>query len=152
MAWSFCSPKSTETLNLFQNNFKAASGTVEILTYLPADLESLSPLPALVKGTWRQGPVVSGRKQGRECWHWPPGNVVRHELWVWIPESGGSSIHHTGTLCFGIQDGQRVYITWKAECSKHSTKDRLCSGQRSKKQTPTRRNQIWQTVMQAWHE
>ena len=46
MAWPFHRPKSTETLNLLQINFKAASGSLEILTHLPADPESLPSLPA----------------------------------------------------------------------------------------------------------
>lgn len=46
MEWPFYCPKSTETLNLFPTNFKVASGTVEILTNLPTDLESLPSLAA----------------------------------------------------------------------------------------------------------
>lgn len=40
-----------KTLNLFQTNFNAASGTGEVLTHLPTDLESPSSLPAPIKGT-----------------------------------------------------------------------------------------------------
>ena len=61
MAWPFYCPKSTETLNLLQANFKAASGSVEILTDLPTDWNhSLPSRPG--PGTLRLGTVVSGRK------------------------------------------------------------------------------------------
>lgn len=49
-------------LNLLQTNFKAASGTVEMLTDRLADLESL-PSPSLpYQGNLRLGAVVSERK------------------------------------------------------------------------------------------
>lgn len=44
MAWVYYCPKSTETLSLLQTNFKATSGSVEILTHVTADLE-LTPFP-----------------------------------------------------------------------------------------------------------
>lgn len=76
MVWPFYCPKSTETLNLLQTNFKAASGSVETLTDLPTGLASLPSLAA-----------CSGDLEAGDCGIWEvgregvltltPTNVVR---------------------------------------------------------------------------
>lgn len=53
-------PKMHRKLNLFQTNFKAASGTGKIWTLLPTDLKSLSSLPAPVRGTRGWGEPEAG--------------------------------------------------------------------------------------------
>lgn len=104
-------------LNLLQTNFKAASGTVEMLTDLLADLESL---PSLI--TLSGEPEAGGRGVWEEVMEGvltlTPRNAVRHELWVWHignPRCRQALLWHLGR--------RSVYITQKVECSMHSPKD-----------------------------
>lgn len=145
MARPFYCPKSTETLNLLQTNFRAASGTVEMLTDLLTDLESL---PTLI--TLSGEPEAGGHGVQEEVMQGvltlTPRNSVRHELSVWHignPRCRQALLWHWGR--------RSVYVRQKVECSMHSPKDLPCLGQSSKKtNTPIRTNQIWQRPRQAW--
>ena len=116
-------------LNLLQTDFKAASGTVEMLMDLLPDLESL---PSLI--TLSGEPEAGGRGVWEEVMEGvltlTPRNAVRHELWVWHignPRCRQALLWHLGR--------RSVYVTQKVECSMHSPKDLPCLGPRSKKQT-----------------
>lgn len=77
MAWLFCCPKSKETLNLLQTNFKAASGTVGILMDLPTDLKSL-PFLAARSETLEAGGCGVWEEVREGVLTLTPTNVVRH--------------------------------------------------------------------------
>lgn len=77
MVWPFYYPKSTETLNLLQTNFKAASGSVETLTDLSTGLASLPSLAACLGDLEAGGcGIWEGEKKGMLTL--TPTNVVRH--------------------------------------------------------------------------
>ena len=134
MAGPFYCPKSTETLNLLQTNFRAASGTVEMLMDLLTDLESL---PSLI--TLSGEPEAGGHGVQEEVMEGvltlTPRNSVRHELSVWHignPRCRQALFWHWGR--------RSVYVRQKVKCSMHSPKDLPCLGQSSKKNKHPHKN------------